>query len=91
MFLMFSRVFCRDTNPITVENENTGDSPVIPQVQGSSSETTEAQSSGGKRKRDPFESAGTAPPAKYQKFELEYQEKLNFMGHAQRRRLEKKF
>ena len=32
IFLMFSRVFCRDTNPITVENENAGDSPVIPQV-----------------------------------------------------------
>lgn len=67
---MFSRVFCRNTNPITVEDENTGDKSVIPQVQGSSSETTEAQSSGGKWKRNPLETAETASPAKYQRFEF---------------------
>ena len=38
---MSSRVFRRNTDPVTVEDENSGDNPVIPQVQGSSRETTE--------------------------------------------------
>ena len=58
------------TDPLTVEDENTVDNPVISQVQGSSSETTEAQYSGGKWKRNPLETAGTASPAKYQTFEF---------------------
>ena len=77
MFLKFSRVFRRNTNPVTVEDGNGGDNSVIYQVQGSSSETTEVPSSGSKWKGDPWESSGTAPPAKYQKFELKSEEKLN--------------
>ena len=63
---MFSRIFPRNTGTITVVDENAGDNPVIPKLQRSSSETTEAQSSGSKRKGDPLESAGAAPPTKYQ-------------------------
>ena len=71
MLLIFSCVFRRNTGPVTVEDENTGENPVISQVQGSSNKTTETQSSGSKRNRDPLESAGTASPAKYQRSELE--------------------
>ena len=66
---MFSRVFCRNTYPITVEDDPV-DNSVIPQVQEIISETTEAQSSGGKWKINPLETAGTASPAKYQSFEF---------------------
>ena len=67
---MFSRVFCRNTDPITVEDENARGNLVIPQVQGSIGETTEAQPSGGKCKGNPLETVGTASPAKYQSFEF---------------------
>ena len=77
ILLIFSRVFHRKTDPVTVEDENAGDNSVIPQVQGSSSETTVVQSSGIKRKGDPLESASTAPSAKYQRSGLESEEKWN--------------
>ena len=74
---MFSQVFCKNTDPIALKDENTADNSVIRQVQGSSSEATDAQSSACKWKGCSLESAGTAPPAKYQRLELESEEKLN--------------
>ena len=68
---MFSQVFCKNTDPIALKDENTADNSVIRQVQGSSSEATDAQSSACKWKGCSLESAGTAPPAKYQRLELE--------------------
>ena len=74
---MFSQVFRKNTDPIALKDEDTADNSVISQVQGSSSEATDAQSSGCKWKGCSLESAGTAPPAKYQRLELEFEEKLN--------------
>ena len=70
---MFSQVFCKNTDPIALKDENTADNSVIRQVQGSSSEATDAQSSACKWKGCSLESAGTAP----QRLELESEEKLN--------------
>ena len=100
---MFSRVFRRNTDSVggfaipqdhhirsKVQDENTGN-PVIPQVQGSSNEISDDQSSSIKRKRDPLENAGTTPPAKYQKFQLKSENHGAWLPIERRRRLEKRF
>ena len=60
---MLSRVSRRNTTTGAVEDEETNNVHV-PQVQGSSTDTTEAQSSGTKRKGDNLGSESTAAPPK---------------------------
>ena len=70
---MFSRVFRRNTsvhtNAVPVEH------PAEPQVQGTSNNHTEIQSSSGKRKQ--LRNEETEIPAKYSRFELEGESNSN--------------
>lgn len=100
---MFSRDFRRNTESVggfaipqdhhirgKVQDENTGN-PVIPQVQGSSSEISDDQFSSSKRKVDPLENAGTTSLAKYEKFQLKSENHGTWLPIERRRRLEKRF